>query len=266
MIVERLLKELEKFPDREKDLRNIKRYSLYHTMWYRTDLWIHSRRLAWIVEEVAPFIRKVFGSSFDSTKALALALVHDDPEIIIGDIQAGNKAKMSEQELAEIKKLGINAIEELSASYPETLDKYNYKSLLIDASEKKSLEAIVVSFFDKYDAFCEALHELYACNKLWTKNVNNEYGEIMLPTDYYMDYFNSYIEKFPQTKELFLQNNDYFKIPENPDILKIVDTNTKHTKQSIHNAKGYKPYDQWVQLTIKNGTGEDIRNLYKNKE
>lgn len=260
------LKELSSFLGRETELRNVKRYSLYHTMWYRTDLWIHTRRVAWIVEELVPLAQKVFKQSFDPEKAIVLALVHDDAEMVFGDIQAGNKAKMSKEELEKIKQLEQNAIEDLAKKYPTKLGRFDYKDLLLEAVDKTSLEAMLVNWADKYDAFCEALHEIYAGNKLWTINVENEYGKIDLPTEYYMKYFNSFEKKFPRSRDLFLEKNNWFSIPEEPKIFDIVDQHIAHTEESLKTKRNYYPYDQWVALTLSRGTEEDRKNLYIKKE
>lgn len=266
MSSDQLLKELDSFSGREAKLREITRYSLYSKMWYRTNLWTHTRRVAWIVEELIPLAQKVFKKDFDPEKAIALALVHDDPEMIIGDIQAGNKAKMSEAELKKVHELEQNAAEILAKKYPHRLGNYVYEDLLNEAARKGTLESLVVSWADKYDAFGEALHELFAGNKLWTVHVNNEYGKIDLPTEYYMKYFRAFETKFSQSKELFLEKDTWFSIPDEPNILDIVNKNTTHTKSSLGAQKGYKAYDQWVALTLKKGTQEDTDNLFVQKE
>lgn len=266
MLTEQFLKELSLFSGREAGLRSVKRYSLYRTMWYRTDLWGHTRRVAWIVEELIPLAQKVFNESFDPAKAVALALVHDDAEIVFGDIQAGNKAKMSKEELAKVEQLERNAIEELIKKSPSQLGGYSYKELLLEAIGKTSLEYIVVSWADKYDAFCEALHELYAGNTLWTINVENEYGKIDLPTEYYIKYFRSFEQKFPQSKALLLEKHTWLTLPEEPNILSIVKEHTEHTEDSLKKSKNYYPYDQWIDLTLKRGNQEDVKNLYIRKE
>lgn len=264
--MDKLLEELHSFPEREKNLRAITRYSLYKTMWYRSNLWSHSRRVAWITEEIVPIASEVLGSSFDPQKAIAIALVHDDAEILFGDIQAGNKAKMSQDELNDIKKLEKDAVQQLSLTYPQNLGTYNYKSLLLEAAEKSSLEAMIVNWADKYDAFGEALHEIYSGNTLWTKNVENKYGKISLPTEYYINYFNSFEKQFPSIAPLLLQKNSWLSIPDDPRIENILTLSKEHTLTSLHEKKGYIPYDQWVDITLRYGTEEDISNLYIKKE
>jgi len=222
--------------------------------------------VAWIVEELIPTAQIILKKTLDSDKAIAIALVHDDAEILFGDIQAGNKAKMKDTELKQVEQLERDAIECLSIRYPSYLGKYDYKLLLLDVLSKTSLESMLVSWADKYDAFCEALHELYAGHTLWISNVENEYGKIQLPTEYYMNYFSSFQQKFPISTDLFLQSNSWWKIPDEPKIFDIVAQGQEHTEQSLKIPKNYIPYDQWIDLALKKGTTEDIINLYLKKE
>lgn len=64
-------------------------------MMYRTNLYTHSYRVAAIVHALNPFAEKVFGKAYDERKAEILALVHDDAEIVFGDVQLGNKSRMT---------------------------------------------------------------------------------------------------------------------------------------------------------------------------
>lgn len=264
--MENLLEELSKFEGREEGLRKVTRYSLYHTMWYRTNLWTHSRRVAWLVQEMIPTAKEVFGNSFDEEKACLLALVHDDAEMIIGDIQAGNKEKMSKEVLNDLDSLEIKAADNLSARFPKYIGKYEYKELLYEAVHKKSIEYTIVDWADKFDGFCEALHELFAGHELWTKNVVNEYGTILLPTDHYMNYFNKFSDKFSAGISLLEKDNLILKIPKHPNPSEIVVGRKFHTVDSLKNKTRYLPYDLWMSINLNNGNEEDIRNLYIKKE
>ena len=86
--------DLSAFPaERERTLKSIYRYRMFETILYRSNLWMHSLRMLWLVEEMSSLAQKHL--SVDIEKARAMALVHDDAEIITGDIQAGVKALMS---------------------------------------------------------------------------------------------------------------------------------------------------------------------------
>ena len=94
-ILNELIAELSTFPGREEGLRKVFRWNNWKPMFYRPQLYSHGKKISWLLCEVEPVLKKTFGEDFDMKRALALALVHDDPELITGDYQAGDKAKMS---------------------------------------------------------------------------------------------------------------------------------------------------------------------------
>jgi 5'-deoxynucleotidase YfbR-like HD superfamily hydrolase len=137
------------------------RYSLYAPVYYRSSDFLHSKRVAWLVESVEPIITEGL-PNFDIARAVATALVHDDAELLVGDIQAGNKGKMSKEELQAIDDAERKAIDALAEKFPKTLGGYNYKEMLEDVLDFTTPEAQVVKYLDRFDALGEALHELYA--------------------------------------------------------------------------------------------------------
>lgn len=149
-------------PEREATLREVFRFNLFETMLYRSNLWMHEHRVSWITEEVSALLAPYL--SFDAEKARTLALVHDDAEIITGDVQAGHKAQMTAEELAAVDRAEEEAIEELARTYPETVNGYSYKMLLTEALKKDTIEAQIVSYADKFDAYNEGLHDMLAGN------------------------------------------------------------------------------------------------------
>lgn len=231
------------FPDRETKLRAITRYSLYPVMFYRTNLWTHSKRVAWITETIAPSAQKVW-PNFDLEKAIIMALCHDDQEIIMGDIQAGNKAKMSAEQLAEVAKIEAEAIDRIAAQFPEKIGNYTYKDLLTEIAEIKTPESIVVKYADKMDGFGEGLHEIFSSNPHFNTNVINEYGVIPTPREYYLHYFENFTKNFP-TSSVWLQPTEGIFM------------NTTQL-DSIYNS--------WKELTLSQNDAEEIANLSTQKE
>jgi hypothetical protein len=125
------------FPVRKDALENILRYHAFDTMYYRTNDWIHSRRVRWIVEELLPLGRCL--KDFDADRAVCLALVHDDAETITGDVQAGHKAIMSKQALLNVKSNERRAAILLGKRHPiKIYGKYDYGTLLLESLEKKN--------------------------------------------------------------------------------------------------------------------------------
>jgi hypothetical protein len=86
------------FTGREEALRNITRWSIQPVMFYRSNLFTHAKRVHGAVCAATPPARTLL-PGFDARRAEILACMHDDIEIIIGDIQAGNKLKMSKEQL-----------------------------------------------------------------------------------------------------------------------------------------------------------------------
>ncbi len=69
-------------------------------MFYRSNNLQHSRRVLWHLEKALPLIHTAYGSRFNTEYARTLALVHDDLEILTGDVQLHDKEKMSLARLA----------------------------------------------------------------------------------------------------------------------------------------------------------------------
>ncbi len=239
--------------DRLEALTSITRYSLYDQMYYRTNLLTHSQRVAWIVETIAPYAGTIFGSRFNPERAVLLALVHDDAEIIMGDVQAGNKSKMTAEQMADVKQMEQEAIKKVSHKYSLDLSPYSYEDLLRDAAEPNSLEAYVVQFADKFDALGEAMHEVFAGNTLFATNIVNEYGRIPRPAEYYFGYFTKFTLKYPEIVELF---DDSFPLPvftEMVDDVGLSKLGRLHTRVTLREEKGFAPYNAWIKILLENG-------------
>ncbi|MFH0952250.1 MAG: YfbR-like 5'-deoxynucleotidase [Patescibacteria group bacterium] len=242
------------------------RYSLYQVMFYRNNLLTHSKRVYWIIKEISPLALKTYGEEFNAHKTALLGLIHDDPEMIIGDIQSGNKMKMSAEELEQISQNELKAIDKLAKRFPKELDGYSYRDLLLEALGKETLEAQLVDFADKLDAFGEALHEMYGGNTVITENVVNQYGTIPVPFQQYIPYLTDFPNKFPMTKKLFTTTVSIFSPPEELDYKAIAKHSHPHTADSIRQKTGYLHYDFWREVTLKNASEEEIKKLHAQKE
>jgi len=89
--------------NREKELENIKRFSDYKIMFYRDNVLRHSKRVVLLLKEVMPKIKKAI-PNFNEKLSLVMAKVHDDPEMITGDITLYQKGKMNAIQLKEVEK------------------------------------------------------------------------------------------------------------------------------------------------------------------
>lgn len=250
--------KLDDFPLRTEGLSQITRYSLYETMYYRGTILEHTKRVSTLVTELSPYMKESFGDLFDANRARLLAEVHDDPEIFIGDIQAGNKEKMSQDQSNEVKQMELQAIDRLTNSLPENIEGHNYYQLLNEVHLSQSLESQFVKYLDKYDAFGEALNEIYAGNICFVTNVVNEYGTIKTPTEYYIDWFSKLAEDFPQLTKLFSRDFPISLIPNQIDFRQIAQSSQPHTLESFSQATNYPHYDFWKSVMIKN---KDTVNL-----
>ena len=95
---------MDGFTFREK-LKEIKRYNDKHfdIMHYRTNDWIHSKRVLYHMESVLPLIKEIYDDAFDENYARAECVVHDDVELIIGDVMLYQKEQMTPEEKRELE-------------------------------------------------------------------------------------------------------------------------------------------------------------------
>jgi hypothetical protein len=257
-----LFDELKEFPGRETGLRKITRYHIYHPMFYRTNDWSHARHVHWIVRFLGRF------ATFDQIRAEAMALVHDDAELLIGDEQAGNKAKMEPEQLAAIESKEREAIDALAKRFPATLGGYPYRGLLLEAIGRKSPEAQLVQFADKFDAFGEALHEITAGNLRFATNVITEYGTITIPPAFYAGYFERFAAKYPDLAFLTEGSGKTLDL----ETCASADWKTLATQGTLHNRKSLaqptilQPYNLWKEILLTHADEEEIKNLITRSE
>ncbi len=263
--IEESLEELATFPDREEGLRAIGRYSLYPVVFYRSSDFSHSKRVAWLLASLEAVITKTFSGSFDIDRALTMALVHDDAELVTGDYQAGNKSKMTPVELAQLDEEERRAIKTMATQFPLLVHGHRYADMLEDILDYGSTEAQVVKFVDRFDALGEAMHELYAGNRVLNTNVINEFGTIPVPVAFYY-------EKLPMMFQahLGLQSLEgmhvLFQTPEIWDWAAVVAHGSPHTLDSFKTPTGHPQYDAWKKVVLEAGDTEEIQNLITQKE
>ncbi len=227
---------LEGFDGRQEALAGIKRYihPITQIMFYRTNDLIHSQRVLWHLEEAIPNILNVYGNSFDVGFARTLALVHDDVEILIGDVQLCDKEHMRHDQLDEILTEENRAIPRIVRMYNPVANGHDYGELLTAAKSKDRLEAQFVSFFDKFDGAGEAWHEVFAGNT-----------HFLLPSEGYVRRLNEFSAKYPTMAEFFKRFSMY--LPEPFDFRSTVERGQLHTENSLLQDSGYAPYERWKQ-------------------
>ncbi len=238
------------FDGREEALARIKRYIHHITpiMYYRTNDLIHSRRVLWHLEQALPDIFVAY-KDFKVDFARTLALVHDDIEILTGDVQLYDKERMRKEELEVLAKEESQAIPRLVEKYNAVANGYDYGELLSAAKEKSKLEAQFVSFFDKFDGGGEAWHEVWAGNHRFLRpagGIPEEGG--------YIRRLNDFPNKYPAMARFFEQFPVY--LPKPFDFKSVAEQKQPHTEASLLKDSGYPPYERW-RRTIMHREGID---------
>jgi len=226
----------EGFNDREHLLRKITRYSMYSPMFYRSNVFVHSQRVHWIIEELLPYANF---PGFDAEKARTLALVHDDAEIITGDIQRGHKNVMTKEQLSQVYENERRAIPLMSQRWPATVNGYSYPVLLAHALDKDCLEAKFVNFADKVDGFGESMHELFAGNRLFA-----------VPALDYTGFLQTFAQNFPELARMFSYEHPFLQAPVNPNVEEILKNGKLHTPEGVQRSTGCAQYDFWRKINL----------------
>lgn len=239
------------FPrEREERLRQIQRFSMFDVFFYRSSLWYHTLRVFLIINELAPLAEKTLPNC-DLAKARILALVHDDAEMITGDVQLGHKQAMTKEQLKKVDDEEAGAIEKLGHIYPESVGGYNYKELLYHALRKDCIEAQLVSYADKLDAYCESLHEIFGGNILALRAVLN-----------YSNLFSRFGDKLSSLKPLLTDaDSPLINLNLRTDQWRVHQENYKHvnrphTLESIQKDTEIPIYNTWKRLVV-NGLGDE---------
>ena len=233
------------FSGREDELRRIKRFATFTRFCYRSDLWEHERRVYILVRDLSPIARRTL-QKFNAKKAQTLALVHDDTEIITGDVNLAEKRRMTKAALKKVAENETEAIEVLAGRFPKTINGFSYKKLLYHALHKDCIEAQVVSYADKVDAMCEAAHEVYGGNIL-----------ALEPLLFYPRILGRFTDTFPRLAPFLayadspLTNFDWnITMEDITDGRRVRHFNKPHSKKSIREKTIFSPYNRWRELIL----------------
>ena len=253
---------LKRIPEREAELRAIPRYHIYKPMWYRTHLWTHTRRVAIITGYIGRLVAARIGRWLDIDHAQAVAHVHDDIERIIGDVQAGNKAKMTEQQKHALERREYAAIETLAHRSPRMLGPYNYQSLMLANMRRDTLETWIIQFADKLDGFGEAMHEIFAGNATgFATIVETEFGELPLPAEFYIEYFRGFAERYPKLGFLTQGPDRVLDVTQPFTSREAAQTGRLHNLFNVREPHPYQPYDLWRRILLEADPAEEMMLL-----
>lgn len=245
---------LHTFPNRQQALTKIVRYHSFPVMFYRSNLWQHSQRLVWMIEEITPFVQSIY-PNFNKETAQLIAEVHDDLEIVMGDIMLGEKLQYTPEQMADLDAKERAAIDEVAKMFPEMIGEYSYKNLLLRYQnlEATDLEAVIVKYCDKYDAFGEALHEVHAGNAIFTRPYR---ADLTAPIESYIEILQTFEKKYPLFEKLRKTKQSILVSPSTVDTIKIAAESTPHTLRSLNTYSEYTPYESWKQIILKHGGTE----------
>jgi len=244
---------LEGFNGREKSLENIIRYKskLFPVMIYRTNNLIHSRRVLYHLEKAIPDILEVYSKNLDIDFSRTLCLVHDDIEIITGDIVLHDKENMNKQQTKQLSLEEKKAIPKIIKMYSKNANGFDYQELLNTAKYKDKLEAQFVSYFDKFDAAGEAWHEIFAGNYYFVLPAGGHNGR----NGGYVRRLKEFPIKYPLMRDFFKRFPEY--LPYQFNFKNKSKKGKPHTIDSLNNPSGYFPYDKWKK-TIMEREGTDL--------
>lgn len=257
--------DLEAFPGRTADLLAMKRWERYPLMFYRTDLHVHGRRIACSLIAAMPSVAGVF-PQFDIEYAILLALVHDDAELVMGDFQSSNRVLMTNEELSALESKESRAIEVVAARYPEDIRGHHYRALLTDILDVRTPEAQVIKYFDKFEGYAEAMHEVYAGNVTFFERPPTEYGTPPNPFEYYGGLFPKLKDTYKALASLLKSGAPFFDPDFSNDWEQVGREGALHTAESLAIPKGYQPYDSWIGAQLASGDPEIIESLTVAKE
>jgi len=251
------------FDERKQALEGIPRYHIYPLMFYRTNLWIHGHRLVWMLEDILPVVKKIF-PNVDEKAVKLMAFIHDDLEIIMGDIPSSKRTVLTPEEKILLNETEQNAIEKITSRFPTSIGAYSYKELLERYNQIKSddIEAVIVKYCDKMDAYCEALHEIHAGNATFAEP--DAYNKV--PTGHYTETLSQFEKSFPLFTKIRQLNHPLISLPQDLDAHKIAAQGTLHTPSSIKEKTGVVHYDAWRDITQKYGGDWGVEMLVEQKE
>jgi hypothetical protein len=237
---------------REQHLRAVRRWGDWPVMFYRTNLFIHHARVEDMVNcpEIVSPVMELY-SDFNLRKARVCARYHDHHELIpkLGDICRRTKLMMNVEELSELQKREILAVEEISQIYAvrgrqRMVDGYPIRDILMHAVFKDCIEMQFVSAVDKMmDGYGEALHEALAGNGIFTEGVQN--------------YLTKTWAELPEDCSLIAK---VFSHPHNPFVMPPCDFHVlfdggrrpprPHTPEDVLRQTGIPIYEWWKRVTI----------------
>ena len=165
-------------------MKYIRRWSLMRSLRDETDM-EHSFQVAYVAHALAIIGNELYGKTYDIGKVLSLALYHDLPETITGDMPTPIKYCRPEMR-AVYKDIEKNAGRSLLATLPEDIRPAFPASI---APEGKSEEKALVKMADKISAYLKCLEETKAGNTEFRLAMEGKYEELSHMENEELQYF-----------------------------------------------------------------------------
>lgn len=165
-------------------MKYIRRWSLMRSLRDETDM-EHSFQVAYVAHALAIIGNELYGKSYDIGKVLSLALYHDLPETITGDMPTPIKYCRPEMR-AVYKDIEKNAGRSLLATLPEEIRPAFAASI---APEGKSEEKALVKMADKISAYLKCLEETKAGNTEFRLAMEGKFEELSHVENEELQYF-----------------------------------------------------------------------------
>lgn len=165
-------------------MKYIRRWSLMRSLRDETDM-EHSFQVAYVAHALAIIGNELYSKTYDIGKVLSLALYHDLPETITGDMPTPIKYCRPEMR-AVYKDIEKNAGRSLLATLPEDIRPAFAASI---APEGKSEEKALVKMADKISAYLKCLEETKAGNTEFRLAMEGKYEELSHMENEELQYF-----------------------------------------------------------------------------
>ena len=165
-------------------MKYIRRWSLMRSLRDETDM-EHSFQVAYVAHALALIGNELYGKDYDIGKVLSLALYHDLPETITGDMPTPIKYCRPEMR-AVYKDIEKNAGRSLLATLPEEIRPAFAASI---APEGKSEEKALVKMADKISAYLKCLEETKAGNTEFRLAMEGKFDELSHVENEELQYF-----------------------------------------------------------------------------
>lgn len=241
---------LSQFVGRKEALQKITRFDNRNVMYYRDNDYLHSLRVYGLVNDIAATAIKTYGEQFEIELCRAIALTHDDAEIICGDTQSNVKDEMTQQQKEQLKQAEKEAIKTLAKRWPFKIGNFEYEYILERAIEKDCPEAQAVSYLDKIDAFCATIHEVLAGNH-----------RFLTVLDFYTRKIKNFAKDFPALSPLLQQNHPLLFTTTNIKTEKRI-----HNKESLKRPVGIDFYDRWIQVSAEQIGAENLTTIKESEQ